>query len=899
MHSSKALSPANKPLNLQRTGILQQAYLLQIFQRTGILQQTYLLQIFQRTQIFKQLQLSLFLTILCSILYCIPALAQTESNYDEISLSLDFRGLPATELEVVIQDKEVYLSVTALFNFLKIKNQYASSPDSVLGFFMNPKNIYLIDQSKNEVILQGKVYSFKPDDMVKTAADLYLKPIIFSKVFGLDCNFNFRDLTLNMSTQLDLPILQESRQEVLRKNIGKLNNEITADTTVKRKYQHFNLGTADWSVTSIQQPASKSSALLFLKLGGTVAGGETTLYLNYNTANKNPIRQQSYSWRYVNNENTILRQIIAGKVSPQSISSLTSSLIGVQLTNSSTLLKRSFGTYTLSDYTSPDWTVELYINNVLIDYKKADASGFYSFQVPMVYGNSAMQLRLFGPWGEESMQEKNISMPYNFVSKNETEYTLTAGMLEDGKQSRFSRLVIKHGLSNKVTIGSGIEYLSSVNPMPAMPFLNASYLAAPNLVLSGDYTINVMARGILNYRLSSDFLVEAQYIRYKEGQQAILTNYLEERKLILTKQFKLSNFYAFSRLSVNEVVYPTVKQTITDLLISASWRKFSTNITTYAIASSSQYLNMYSNLAFAFTLPKQYIIRPQAQYMYRTSQVTNLKIELEKQLFGQGFLNLTFENNFIYNVQNLSIGLRTDLSFMRTSFLARQTNKRITLSQTLTGGIIYDRETNYFKMNNRTNVGRGGLVLYPYLDVNRNNRRDKNEPKITGLKLNINGGNIQRNERDTTLQIVDLEPYTNHLLEIDPNSFENIAWRAKDLTYKITIEPNKLKRIEIPVYVMGEVSGMVYKPGLEEEGQDRILVNFYRNGSVLAGSIMTESNGYYTFLGLAPGSYTAKIDEVQLKKLNMKSAPKSVSFKIKANTEGDVVASIDFKLANF
>ena len=61
----------------------------------------------------------------------------------------------------------------------------------------------------------------------------------------------------------------------------------------------------------------------------------------------------------------LLRQVMAGKINSNSISTIYNPVVGVQLTNTPTTYRRSFGSYTLSDRTEPGWIVELYVNNVL------------------------------------------------------------------------------------------------------------------------------------------------------------------------------------------------------------------------------------------------------------------------------------------------------------------------------------------------------------------------------------------------------------------------------------------------------------------------------------------------------------------------------------------------------
>jgi hypothetical protein len=193
----------------------------------------------------------------------------------------------------------------------------------------------------------------------------------------------------------------------------------------------------------------------------------------------------------VNNDRPALRQVMAGKIFTQATSSIYSPVVGVQFTNTPTTYRRSFGTYVLSDRTEPNWMVELYVNNVLVNYVKADASGFFTFEVPLVYGNSVVKLRFYGPWGEERTSEQNINIPFNFLPQHQFEYTVSAGMVEDSLNSMFSRASFNYGLGKRLTIGGGMEYHSSVSTGKSMPFVNASLRLASNLLVSGEYVYGV------------------------------------------------------------------------------------------------------------------------------------------------------------------------------------------------------------------------------------------------------------------------------------------------------------------------------------------------------------------------------------------------------------------------
>lgn len=821
--------------------------------------------------------------------------SQTLPEYDEIAVYLEIPRLGGTEIEGLIKDDQLYLPVSNLFDFLRIRNESSPGQESISGFFINPEATYTISKNDNRITYQDKVFNLGPSDLIRTESNLYLKSTWFGKAFGLECNFNFRSLSVTVNTRLELPLIREMRQEEMRRNLSSLKGDVKADTTIGRIYPLFRFGMADWSVTASEEVKGRSDARLNLNLGAMVAGGEATASLYYNSSDKFSEKQQYYLWRFVNNDFAPLRQVLAGKIASNAISSLYNPVLGVQLTNTPTTYRRSFGTYTLSDKTEPGWTVELYVNNVLVNYVKADASGFFSFEVPLVYGYSSVKLKFYGPWGEERTREQNISIPYNFLPKNTFEYTVSAGMVEDTLHSRFSRGAFNYGLTRNITIGGGAEYLSSVESQPFMPFVTTSLRVTNNLLLSGEYTQGVRAKGTLSYRLPSNIQFELNYTWYDKEQKAIFYNYREERKATLLVPLKLGKVSTFQRFSVYQIVLPTTKYTTGEWMISGSLLGISTNLTTYAMLLNKVKPYLYSNLSMSFRLPGGFTLMPQVQYGYTENEFYSARARLEKHLLKNAYLNLSYEKNFRNNFQMAEVGLRYDFSFAQTGVSARRTDNSTSFVQYARGSLIHDGKTKYLGTDNRTNVGRGGISIIPFLDLNNNRKRDPGEPKAHGLNLHTNGGRIEVSERDTTIRILGLEPYTNCFISLDENSFENVAWRPQSLTYSIAVDPDILKLVEIPVSVAGEATGYV---SLEEAGElkgiGRIKVNFLTTGLDPAGKTLTEDDGYFTYFGLAAGNYIVMPDTIQLNKLGMKSEPVMRKFSLSGNIEGDIVEGLDF-----
>jgi hypothetical protein len=401
----------------------------------------------------------------------------------------------------------------------------------------------------------------------------------------------------------------------------------------------------------------------------------------------------------------------------------------------------------------------------------------------------------------------------------------------------------------------------------------------------------------MSYRLPWNIQLEMNYFKFHRGQEAISTTYLEERKVILSAPVRIKKFTSLVRMTVDQVILERSRNFTAELLISGTAYGINANFTTNGIFYDPLHPNIFSTLSLGFRIPAGILLIPQAQYDFTYNHFVSVKVEAEKQVFRHGVIKASFEQNFALNIRNIQLSLRYDFPFAQTGLSALYGSNGSSFVQTARGSLMFDAKTKWLGANNMTNVGKGGLVVLPFLDLNVNGRRDPDEPKTVGLNINLTGGRSEFSKRDSTIRIIDLEPYTNYYLDIDRNSFDNISWQVRKPVISVAIDPNQFKLIEIPIAVYGEGSGMVYqKTAAGLLGLGRIVVSFYRSDSTLAGRTMSEPDGYYSFLGLAPGQYYVSIDKVQLGNIRMIVATERIPFTIVKNVEGDLASGLDFVL---
>jgi len=330
-------------------------------------------------------------------------------------------------------------------------------------------------------------------------------------------------------------------------------------------------------------------------------------------------------------------------------------------------------------------------------------------------------------------------------------------------------------------------------------------------------------------------------------------------------------------------------------MVTGSFHRVNLNITSYAFITDKTNPFIYTSAALSLNLPAGFVFRQQAIYEFTNHKVTSITVSLEKHVLKHAFMNASYQQNFYNNLGYYQVGLRYDFSFAHVSFSAGHSKNLTTFSQSASGSIVSEAKANYFNCTENSNVGKGGIILMPFLDINGNGKRDNNEPKVGGLNVQIIEGGIKKNRADSTILFSGMEPYRNYLVELDGNEFENIAWKIAKPTLSIEITPNQLRRIEIPITIMGEVSGTVYQDEKNNPvALPDIKIDFYNSDSILVASTFSEPDGFFSFLGLTPGTYIARIDNGQLNSLQVASLPESLSFTIQRNQEGDSVDDLKF-----
>lgn len=824
-------------------------------------------------------------------LFSTPIRAQ-DLPCEKVPLTLRMEGIGSMELFSLICEEQVYISIPDLFDFLDIRNVPSDDFNSIEGYLLNQNDIFIADANKMELVYRGEVIKLKEGDLKSTPTNLYLKPDYFGDVLKLEISSSIRKMSIEIVPNFELPSFRLARREKLRGNLRQLNTGvIVADTSLSKESSLFLLGVADWDINLNQRSTGKSYNRFNLDLGGLLAGGNFSSRFNYNSNRGFDPQNQFYRWQYVNNDNTVLRQIGLGKIGARSISTLLRPVIGIQLTNAPTYLKRSFGTYELSDYTEANWMVELYINEMLVDFKQADAAGFFSFDVPLMYGSTNIDLRYYGPYGEEQVAKRQLEVPFVFMTKNEFEYSLIGGLVEDGKNTLFANARMNYGLTGSISLGGGVEYLSSFEDHPWIPFLNTAIRLSGNMLFSAEYAHNVGIKGDFSYTSPSNLRLELKYTKYEKEQKAVRFRFQEERELLLSIPFRLGKFRGNSRMRIRQNILRNSSYINPEWFLSTRVYGVNLNLTTNAFFHKNDDPLIYSRVSSSIMLPKQITFTPQLDYEYNSHSLSAVQGQLRKRIFGSGYLITSYRYNFNFDQFYLNIGLNFNVGFSRFSLSSNTNRRESSFTETASGSLLLGPTMNHTSFNDRSSIDRALVKFIAFLDINGNGIQDDEERQLKGMTVTSVSGGQKEDANDGSTLFRGMEPYMEHHFSINTDHLNRIAWRVKKKRLNIYLNPNQIRLVKIPVSVVGEVGGFVLDS--TANGMGGIKVRILDEEQQLVKQIVSEPDGFFSYLGLKSGSFAAQLDANQLENLELETNG-FFSFEIHNTEEGDILDDLEF-----
>ncbi|NOY05116.1 MAG: OmpA family protein [Chlorobi bacterium] len=824
-----------------------------------------------------------------------------ESEREELLVRFIVPQLGWIDITAYRVDGKLYLPLGEIFSFLKIRTAFALHSSKVSGIFSGENIRFLLDLKARRITLGDTIREITTSDFITTDTELYLRRQLFGEIFGLECTFNELDLEVVMTTSRSLPVFRIVEREKRREQMLKKAAPVAPQHVIPRDRVWLGGGMLDWSVNYLRAP-SYEDIVVSGGIGGEVAGGDLTAFATVSRLFGVDWSRQPWRWRYIVDSDLPLRQVAMGHMATSL--GFYSGIQGITITNAPEVPRRSFETYTLTDTAEADWEVELYMNHQLVDYTVVDSTGNFSFTVPLWYGTNTVKLKLYGPNGEEEIREQYIEIPAAQLPTREYEYTVKAGVLSQFDRERIGQVSARWGLGPRITAGGGVSILNDQDRYLVSPVLTTSIRIMDDLIFSGAYVRDISARGKLRFASASQFYAGLEYNRYFRNDVLYLGIRREDKRMYLGYRLPtyISKNPLYLNFSLNEYTYEYNKSLVGNVNSQVYFLGLRTQFQTQ-VGWSGPIGGPYEKSFFQtiLTVSTRWLdawFRPQLVIDHQRGEMLYARLSAERYLFDRAYLQLLLFKDFRHGYSGVRISFRMDVPFAESQTSFDVQASYASFRQSFRGALGFDTETADILYDNRNWVGTSGITIVPFLDDNGNGRHDPDERQLKSRVdvSRINGRRYAGGSLDLS-RFVQLNPYDKFTFSLDPNSFVDPVWRPRYISYEVITDPNRFKRVEVPVYVSGEAGGTVYIiRHNRREGQHGINVRVLDEKGAMREENVTFSDGSYVCYNLPPGKYRAELDTVQLNKLGLVPDSLQRSFELRPVKNGDVVSGVDFTL---
>jgi len=809
----------------------------------------------------------------------------------------------------------VLLPVIELFSLLEINYQPDIKNFTVQGNFITSGNPYNINLSAMKIQLGKTIYPLKSNDFSIGETDFYLSPKVFEDVFGLKFTVDIAPLLLSLETTKSLPVQERKTRELVRSRFeNKELNQQNFPLLYDRKHSILSGTMLDYAITGDYAPDIQS--LSYTLTGGMeMVGGDIqgTVYGSNSSNGIKSLNASGLRWRYALRDNNYLTGILLGQTSTTSL--LPVYIKGLAITNDPIEPRHMYETYVIDGNTEPNSEVEIYVNERLTDFKRANELGYYRFNVPITYGTTRMSLHIYTPSGQLIVTDRQMQVPFTFLPRGVVSYNIQAGQVDAFMSDSLHDQLVAHGnvavgLTDWLTAAVGSQFIGKISSS-----YTGFYYSSLSARIAKQYLLNIDAAPTNFYRFTGSVMYPSNLslnFIYTKFDGPGLYNTRGETDNMTTNvyvPFKVFGINSGLRISGEHLIFPTANHTTFSSDLSARVGKINIRFNYQDNFENSNAVTTFGNgiltTALTYTIARTpgipvYVrgmyVRVQNRYDFSNKLLLESELELARSLLKSGRLDINFVYNHLTNTINAQLGLTLDLSKVRSTTTVNTSGKRVTARQSLNGSIGWDMPNNTLSASNRQQVGRSAASVLLFVDNNNSGHYDDGDQLLPYRGVKLDRTTTMEVGHDSILRLTQLQSYYKYNLSVNRNAIPDPTLVPIKDKFSFIADPNQYKRIEIPFYRGGTVEGAVLIQRNEiKTGQGGLRLLLKAVDKDFNTVVRTLSDGGFYIMDLAPGKYTIEVDPVQLGILNVKQ-PEKLNFEIKALAEGDFIEGLNVVL---
>ncbi len=860
----------------------------------------------------------LFLTFTVSWLVPYSAQAQiSDTDAQEVYMDFRYRGVINNVVIAYYYDNTFYLPITELFDLLGF--DYSINGLVVSGKYARQQTPYSFDFANFALIYDKDKVELHPDDFILGDLDFYIRPELFDKYFGLGFSVNFNNMTLQLDTNVPIPSVEKLLRSRSRSRAKVFSERDLYDLKYGRNMPILDGGFLDYNLSSAHT-RDKNSYRFNGNLGLQVMGGDLqgNLFGSYdNTTNLGTFNTGGLRWRYLMRDNPVLTHLELGQLS--SDGTISNQYTGIRLTNQPVEPRFMFDEFEIHGFTEPESEIELYLNNMLVDYQISDDLGSYRFLTPITYGASEFDIKIYGPTGQIIERSSRIDIPFNFQPTGVFNYTFNAGrlatpMLGSTKRNYMTSGTGSYGLSDWLTLNAGVTYFDNHNNNTPYYSGSLSSRIFSQYILTLEGVTDAYYRGSLSMINAKSTSINVDYTEYTSTRS--IYNSTGDDRNIKANIYHPLNIFGIP-ISLRLSTTSRIKNNINNFSYRADAnlnlgklglrfgysdrtigipKDFKTS--TAALLEGSLTYRMTQNPSIPAFL-RGFYLRAGMRYHPQSSQLQSIDMMLSRNIFRSGQLQLGFNRNLMNNFNSFRFSLVIDFNVLRSGTNVNYMRNSASVTQNIRGSIGFDTNYNNILFTSRNQVGRSGMAVNLFVDNDSDGKYTHGvDDPITDNAIRLDRTGATYMNKKGILYITQMQPYYYYNVDINKNALRNPMLVPDFEKFGLISDPNRFKKIEVPFYMSGVIEGGVSRVygDNQKAGVGGLRLFLENKNTDYRKEIRTFSDGSFYEFEVPPGDYRLYVDQNNLDILKAESKPEMLEFTVEALPDGDFVEGLEILL---
>lgn len=779
-------------------------------------------------------------------------------------------------------------------------------PDGAIELTLEPgRQLVRLDTARWEIRGSRGTVALTPADRIVTPDEHYLSTRTLGELLDVRFSVNWSELSVTLLDADSLPIARRVARERAHALFRGGGPEGTPDLALGMDRTRWDGVVLDYSILAPSQDLLGNGAYS-AGLGLNLLGGA----LEARIANEGPPRggdlRVDGSWTGVWRTSRYLTQLRLGD--GLSTGPRPRSVRGLSLSNAPFLRSSLFGNIDFHGALGPGWEIEAYRGGRLIALDSADAIGRFSLDLPVEYGENAMDFVAYGPFGEIRRFNQNYRVTGHVIPERRFEYGLAVGGCRTAECTANANLDLRYGLSRRWTVRGGVDQFWR-DSLTALfhPYLGVGGTLGNAWALEVEGVASAVVRGALRYEPSQDLRIGTEYHDFAGGTVAPLLTPLGRRTQWTTDLLARpvpgrDDVYLETTLDRITAVNGNTTSGRLGLSLYASRFQLSPALRHVRFSAAG---GLSSTQTFAslntFSLPFPEL----GPVLGRVTSRTHLEIDGGGRLaIAGGYLSREVVQHLQLEVgatwsrglgSVMSLFLSTQLPTIRaTTTVSAPSRGDAMVRQFVQGSVLYDPARRQVAFASGPSLERAGISGRVFLDGNGDGRWQTGEQTLDGVRVRA-GYVTALSDSAGRYRIWDLPAFEPVVVAVDSSTLASPLWVPAYNSVSVETGPNRFRTLDIPILPGGVIEGRVVRESVDSAvpvSGARLLLR--RHGSSQTVQLVTFSDGGFYLIGVKPGAYELSVDPAMLAKLGLSAWP--VAFTMPPLPDGATVEGLELRL---